>query len=386
MKLNFTTKILVALTVVLFSFLTWKFSGQKNSTPTKLVTFAGGIRDVAIGADGSLLVSGEYSRELRDDTQIAYISPAGDLQLIAPKGWNGNVERVNFSPDGRRALGASGWGVWIGEIKNGQIVRHQVTPAQVAGTQHYWKLRATGQPFWQRDGTIVCISRGDFGMGPLKVARWNGNNAKFLSEKAINFTRRDNLFFAGATISPDGTLVVVNWGGSKDDAAIASGISELWDLKNAKKLRALEVVKPQGLGHMIFSPDSKLIAASDDNGIGYIWETKTGELVQTLSGLRHRTQSNNSVYQGFAFLGLSHGASLAISPDSRTLFAALNDSEVLSYDLETGLAQEVVARLNKPTRLVGCSPDGQQLYAVVSENRGSTLYAFKTPRQTAATP
>jgi glucose/arabinose dehydrogenase len=131
MKRISSTKIQVALAVVLFSFLGWIAWNRQITAPAKIVTFNGGIRDVAIGKDGSLLVCGEYSHGERDRTKIVFISPAREmLQPIVPKDWNGHVEHVNFSPDGRRALGTSQWGIWIGEIQDGKIAQHKTTAMQ----------------------------------------------------------------------------------------------------------------------------------------------------------------------------------------------------------------------------------------------------------------
>jgi WD40 repeat protein len=76
--------------------------------------------------------------------------------------------------------------------------------------------------------------------------------------------------------SPDGQIVAT--GG-------AYGV-RLWSAADGSLIRAIPSFNEQAVTHVAFSPDSQLIAASEE-GYGNnveIWKVTTGELVRTLAG------------------------------------------------------------------------------------------------------
>ena len=93
-----------------------------------------------------------------------------------------------------------------------------------------------------------------------------------------------------------------------------------------------------------FSPDGSLLAAGASNGVIFVWDIDTGEMVEALTG---------------------HGGiiSLSFSPDGSLLAAGSFDSRVFVWDVETGENVETLAGHTDGARSVLFSPDGSLLTA-----------------------
>src|SRR5262249_8693924 len=94
----------------------------------------------------------------------------------------------------------------------------------------------------------------------------------------------------------------------------------LWDPATGKELRRLKSPAYHWLGHVAFSPDGKLVAASANRHAIMLWETATGRLVHQLEG--HEK--------------LNFAVPIAFSPDGRMLASGGLEETIRLWDLKTG--------------------------------------------------
>lgn len=93
-----------------------------------------------------------------------------------------------------------------------------------------------------------------------------------------------------------------------------------------------------------FSPDGTLLAAGASNGVIFVWDIDTGEMVEALTG-----------HDGII--------SLSFSPDGSLLAAGSFDSRVFVWDVKTGENVETLAGHTDGARSVLFSPNGSLLAA-----------------------
>lgn len=163
----------------------------------------------------------------------------------------------------------------------------------------------------------------------------------------------------GAQFSPDGTLVAITGFqavnvGSPDAMAEMS----LWDTRTWR--RRFDLRRPgkeEWYSHYLaFSPDGLRLAGFDSDNDVVIWDTRTGQRIQTLAGAKGSARC------------------LAISPDNRRVIAC-DDGDIIFWDLVNGQA----VNIRHPFRINGAAfaPDGKTLAAI--DSAGRTLYLDATP-------
>ncbi|OAI46947.1 hypothetical protein AYO44_01860 [Planctomycetaceae bacterium SCGC AG-212-F19] len=328
---------------------------------------------VAFSPDGKLLASGglddaakeEYSLRLWD------IAAGKELRRCAlPK--NEPPTGFAFTPESDKiaALVAEA-NTFVFDVATGKVV-HEI--------KHYWPTRIALAP----DGkTVVTVK------GPA-VRLWDAGTGK---ERALEFDAHQGSV-SSVAVSPDGKLIATGgedirlWEptGKLVRRLAAQGTSiafapegktlasvggnqktvHLWDVATGKELKKFDGVRL--MRAVAFSPDSKLLATGDEQGVVRVYDLGTGQQLH-----------ENDMQSG------AESLALAFSPDSKTLACAgawneggvpkgitLNLQKrvtitgkegflVLLWDATTGKEIRRFAGLKDNVKAIAFSPDGAKL-------------------------
>src|SRR5947209_3931074 len=303
----------------------------------------------------------------------ALLRAAFDDQLIATlQGHDGPVYAANYSPEGRRVVGAGGDGtgrVWdLDRRARAQVLtghRGRVTAAAFSpdgrrvlsagqdGTVRVWDLEHPGASrvltghrggvegaAYSPDGGRV-VSAGDDGT----VRVWNLEHPA--ANRVLTGARGRVL---AAAFSPDGHRVV----GAGDDAVV-----RVWDLArpgSAPRLLAGHQGSVQGAA---FSPDGRRVVSAGYDGTVRIWDLEHGDSTRVLAG-----------HQGSAY-------SAAFSPDGKRVASAGGDGAIRIWDLDQGARTRVLAGHQGRVYAAAFSPDGHR---VVSGATDATVRVWDLDR------
>jgi WD40 repeat protein len=180
---------------------------------------------------------------------------------------------------------------------------------------------------WSPDGSALAIVQDDL----LQIVnRVDGRSFQTIQTFILDATP--------VVWSPDSTIIALGGEG---------GQIELWR-HDGTRVRTFIPPPPVGAPHALaFSPDGQLIAAGANQQI-YVWQTQTGELIQTLRG-------HTEYVSGLAF-----------SPDGRLLASAAGfflegnstDTSVRLWDVQTGQPVAILGSHDSIATSVTFSPDG----------------------------
>ena len=125
--------------------------------------------------------------------------------------------------------------------------------------------------------------------GPITCMKWD-SDGNFLVSGSADRTVKIWTTYGGASRplqnyeNHKGGINVVQWGppGAKGNRLLAScsddGTALLWDVEYGKVLHVLDGKKMRAFTAMSFSPNGKLIATGDQDGVVQIWSTKVSHL------------------------------------------------------------------------------------------------------------
>lgn len=259
---------------------------------------------MAISPDWQTLALGT----LQDGAQVWSVKDNKMLYSTEP----GRVQTVAISPDGQmlalfwKSKDESSHRIKLRQLSDGKLLR-------TLGDQEEWVYSLTFSP----DGQMLAVAASG------KVQIFGVSDDKEL--RTIHATAWDVAF------SPDGKLVAA--GGEP---------IKVWSVANGALLHTVE-----GWHHMLFSPDSKMLATvASVIGVNInLWDTSTG----TLTGTLESPPSGG---------GQIH--SLAFSPDGETLAAGTNNNSVHVWQVSTGKVQRSIGLgTNNTGENVAFSPDGR---------------------------
>ena len=325
----------------------------------------GNVGYVGFSPDGTLLATAS------DDDTAGLWSVENGIRIRIFGGHAADVTRAVFSPDGGLVATASRdgtarlWGTeggaltytfaghtesvgYVGFSPDGGVV----ATASVDGTARLWDV-GTGEHMhllaghadevvdvvFSSDGALLATASVD---GTARL--WDVKTGKFrhvLVERA-DWEEADELGSKEVTdvaFSPDGTLLATS---DMDD------IGRLWNTKTGELIHIFygqsDFLPPELTfnleGFVVFSPDGELLATRNMDGAVYIWDVETGALVQSLAD-----HAGGVAYVGF-------------SPDGTLLATASDDGTAGLWDVGTGERIHVFTGHTDDVVYVGFSPDG----------------------------
>jgi RNA polymerase sigma factor (sigma-70 family) len=167
---------------------------------------------------------------------------------------------------------------------------------------------------------------------------WDTVSGKQVRQAPIPRHRPDQIRPVELALSPDGKTLA--WVGGIDERLI-----HVCDTASGKELHRL--AKGNGPRRRIaFSPDSRLLVSTSDEGPGQIWDVQSGKLIREL---RHWRKHELSV--------------AAFTPDSKSLALTIGGEALRLLDVATGKERWQVPRRSSSTVLdvFAFSPDGMSL-------------------------
>jgi WD40 repeat protein len=180
------------------------------------------------------------------------------------------------------------------------------------------------------------------GMNLHNVNFANSNLAKSV------FTETLGNILASA-FSPDGKLLAT---------CDTEGIIRLLDVQTGKLLLVFER-HSKWVRSIAFSPDGQILASGSADQTVKLWDVSTGQCLKTCTG------HDNEIF------------SVAFSPDGQTLASGSQDQTVRLWDVHTGLTLKTFTGHSEWVRSVAFSPDGQTL-ASASSDRTVRLWDVHT--------
>lgn len=271
------------------------------------------IPPVALAPDGKSVAIGD------GDGTIALWGVADGKEIrrwkVSPAG---PIAQLVFAPDGQSLVSKDFEQVlYLWDVADGKKLRQFGAPP---GKDKWIKgVHGYGMPAFSPDGKFltagVWVNRDP---SVAVVKRWEVASGKELPE--IEGTGEA---YQSLTVAPDGRTLA--WG-------YPNGSIRIRDMVANKELSAIAPPAKSGCfgAEMVFSPDSKLLAARRDSGamIG-LWEVATGKEV------RQFQDTEIGVARHGNYLSSNHGM-LAFAPDGKTLAVSTAANTVHQWDVASG--------------------------------------------------
>jgi len=252
----------------------------------------------------------------------AALSPPGTGLVRTLEGHSAGVRGVAVTPDGKRAVSASGdktLKVW--DLESGRALRtlegHSAPVHGVAVTP---------------DGKRAVSASGD---KTLKV--WD-----LESGRALRTLEGHSDSVVGVAVTADGKRAV---------SASEDNTLKVWDLESGGALRTLEGHSDSVVSVAVTADGKRAVSASHDKTLK-VWDLESGRALRTLEGLSAPV------------------CGVTVTPDGKRAVSASGDKTLKVWDLRTGLALRTLEGHSKPVYGVAVTPEGKR---AVSASLDKTL-------------
>ncbi len=310
----------------------------------------------------------------------------------------GRINKIAYSPDGKRLAVASSIGIWIYDAHSGKeldlLTENTDWVRSVAfnpngnilasgssdGTIHLWDARTSTHLRTMTDHTSLITNVVFSGDGKMLASSSKDNTIRLWDTQSGEIQKTlkghaDRIFslwlsWDGTTLTSagrDNTIClwdtqsgelrkthtlghsqeIFEMAFSPDGKTLASWDWEspiyLWDVQTGELQNTLTLQQMDVVNEMAFSPDGKTLASTMNNGTVHLWNTKTGKLRQLLIGHTH--------------LALD----VVFSPDGTTLASGSYDTTIRLWNTQTGKLQKTLTGYMNAVLSVAFSPDGKML-------------------------
>ena len=231
------------------------------------------------------------------------------------KGYNGEVDSVSFSSDGKiLATGSSDTTIKLWDVETGQEIR-----TLKGHNGHVYSAS------FSSDGKTLASGSED-----TTIKLWNLETGQ-----EIRTLKGHNGHVYSVSFSSDGKTLA---SGSEDKTI------KLWNVETGQEIRTLKGYNGE-VDSVSFSSDGKTLASLDNRNSFEIklWDVETGETIRTLTG------HNNSVL------------SVSFSSDGKTLASGSHDNTIKLWNVETGQEIRTLKGHNSSVGSVSFSSDGKTL-------------------------
>lgn len=422
----------------------WLWDTETNREVRQYKGLAGGAWGLDVSTDGKFVVTADdkgaklfdlqTGELLRDFEQSVVASPATispDGQLVATANGdktarildvatgkelrriNASVPWVAFSPDGKLLFSGSGsigqlWDVQTGEEKQRfvghtkEIIVGVFSPdgkylATVSSdkTARLWDITTgqTIQEFVGHTGTIFDVKFSPDGRylltaGSDRTARLWDIQAQTEPQRIKTFGSGNELDSSGASgavsLSPDRQFMI-----SYSDAVGENRGKELsiWNIRTGELHRLVveTTVCTCTISDFAFSPDNRMLLGGGDDGVLWLWDAQSGELLAQFKGHRAaaravafsqdgrrllsasddktaRLWDTSSGKQLLEFNGHSEPVHAAVfSPDEKFILTGSDAKTARLWDAETGKELRQFIGHTAPVRAVAFSPNGKTI-------------------------
>jgi len=311
----------------------------------------GALQGITLLPDGQTVVAAFYS-----GLSLCDAGTLRERRFTSSHGWKSGLAA---SPDGSHVALVAEDGVQLWDTGSGQMVHTLAAPgggAKLIAFGAGGMTLAISGPEVEGEASSESVAVWD--IAGLLDARSPGGQLLYRLEGFVSPV-------SGLAFSPDGgTLLTVRqheWSNPNDAAPLA-----VWDARTGQPLPVEGDLStaPDGLAHLVFSPDGRLLAGSVYSTIS-IWDAETGDLRQSLE--------NQSWPNAMAF-----------SSDGRWLAAGSSDKLARVWDVSAGELRATVSghtgwvtgvafappdRSGAVLLITGTSRDGLQLWDVESGER-----------------
>jgi WD40 repeat protein len=283
--------------------------------------FMRGVGSLAFTIDGVNLAVGQNAGVV-----LRNISTGQIERVFAEMPWNGAIV---YSADGRY-IAVGGLKTEIRSAYSGQLIH---------------KLEGGGFDFdFSRDSAWLATTHQPYSSDET-VELWDTSTGRLI--RTLSYEKE---YFFDVKISPDDTTVAAGGGGAV----------VLWDLQTGKSLQNLTDPIDNGAYYtIVFSPDGTILAAGGLNQLVHLWDTRTGELLDTL-------EVDKGIIQSIAF-----------SPDGQLLAVGSSSGTLGLWDPSRGMLLASLSEHHGGIRRVAFSPNGDIL-ATTSNDDTVRLWGYRS--------